>query len=206
MHWHTGLASAYVVYPEWADLPPEEFILKARMAAEKALELDPLSPVISNNVAIILIKMHLYDQAKDQYDKLMDLYPDYSASYAGMASIYNGQGKFDESLAMYQRAIEVSGNDSANLLSIGLLYIETGRKSEALKILDRFLASSRQGYIVSYDIAAMYRGPGDEDETFIWLEKAYQERDIGLLNIKTDWFWDSLRSDPRFMALHTKWD
>jgi len=45
---------------------------------------------------------------------------------------------------------------------------------------------------------------GDKDEAFRWLNIAYQERDIGLLRLKTDFRLDSLRSDPRLAGLVRK--
>jgi hypothetical protein len=39
---------------------------------------------------------------------------------------------------------------------------------------------------------------------FEWLDEAYKQRDRGLLWLKVDPLFDSLRSDPRFTALLKK--
>jgi hypothetical protein len=39
------------------------------------------------------------------------------------------------------------------------------------------------------------------DEAFVWLQKAYDDRDDRLMSLKVDPFWDSLRSDPRYASL-----
>lgn len=39
---------------------------------------------------------------------------------------------------------------------------------------------------------------------FKWLNTAYQERDLGLLGLKTDFLLDPLRSDPRLAELVPK--
>jgi hypothetical protein len=44
----------------------------------------------------------------------------------------------------------------------------------------------------------------DKDEAFKWLNTAYQERDLGLLSLKTDFRLDPLRSDPHFAELVSK--
>lgn len=41
----------------------------------------------------------------------------------------------------------------------------------------------------------------DRDQAFAWLEKAYEERSDGLVNLKAEQRFDSLRSDPRFTDL-----
>jgi len=45
---------------------------------------------------------------------------------------------------------------------------------------------------------------GDKEQAFRWLNTAYQERDFDLLNLKTDFLLDPLRSDPRFVELVRK--
>jgi hypothetical protein len=45
---------------------------------------------------------------------------------------------------------------------------------------------------------------GDKDQSFLWLNTAYQERDNELEGLKTDFLLDPLRSDPRFAELVRK--
>jgi hypothetical protein len=52
-----------------------------------------------------------------------------------------------------------------------------------------------------YHIATIYAALGDKDQAFVWLQKAYDERDDRLILLKVDPFWDSLRSDPRYANL-----
>jgi len=53
-------------------------------------------------------------------------------------------------------------------------------------------------------IAMLYADLGDIDQTFQWLNTAYQERDRLLLGLKTFFQLDPLRSDPRFAELVRK--
>jgi hypothetical protein len=46
---------------------------------------------------------------------------------------------------------------------------------------------------------------GEKERAFRWLNIAYQERDNYLLNLKTDFLLDPLRSDPRFAELVQRW-
>ena len=45
---------------------------------------------------------------------------------------------------------------------------------------------------------------GEKDKAFEWLERAYQQRDGGLSEIKVDLLLDHLHADPRFNALLKK--
>jgi hypothetical protein len=50
-------------------------------------------------------------------------------------------------------------------------------------------------------IAQAYAYRGERDKAFEWLDRSYQQKDQGLVNIKTDAFFAGLRNDPRFSDL-----
>jgi serine/threonine protein kinase len=56
-------------------------------------------------------------------------------------------------------------------------------------------------HVSSYQIAAIYAGLRQKDQAFAWLEKAHEERSDGLVNLKAEQRFDSLRSDSRFADL-----
>jgi hypothetical protein len=66
------------------------------------------------------------------------------------------------------------------------------------------LAQRKTGYSSAYLIATLYAELGDKDQAFRWLNTAYQERDLYLLGLKSDFVLDPLRSDPRFAELVRK--
>ena len=52
-----------------------------------------------------------------------------------------------------------------------------------------------------YDLAIIYAGLGQKNDALAWLQKAYEERSGGLLLLKVDAIFDSLKSEPRFQNL-----
>ena len=60
------------------------------------------------------------------------------------------------------------------------------------------------GYFSAYNIGTLYADLGEKDQAFRWLNTAYQERDVALMGLKTDFLLDPLRSDPRFAELVRK--
>ena len=56
----------------------------------------------------------------------------------------------------------------------------------------------------AYYVAQVYAGRGQVDTAFEWLERAYAQRDAGLLSLKRDYFFRPLHGDPRWAALLTK--
>ena len=53
----------------------------------------------------------------------------------------------------------------------------------------------------NFTYAQIHAQVGDTDSAFTALERAWEVRDAGLLNIKTSPYLDPLRSDPRYTAL-----
>ena len=47
----------------------------------------------------------------------------------------------------------------------------------------------------------MYAELGEKDQAFRWFDTTYQERDLSLLSLRTDFSLDPIRSDPRFAEL-----
>ena len=68
--------------------------------------------------------------------------------------------------------------------------------------LDHTQERARKGvYIPSTEFADLYSQLGEKDQAFEWLEKAYKEREGGLMFLKVNLDWDPLRDDPRFQDL-----
>jgi hypothetical protein len=76
-----------------------------------------------------------------------------------------------------------------------------GWKGAVRKGIETRLAQRKTGYSSGYVIATLYSELGDKDQAFRWLNTAYQERDLYLLGLKTDFLLDPLRSDPRLAEL-----
>lgn len=69
---------------------------------------------------------------------------------------------------------------------------------EKLKLLMQRWQRSGDG---AYQIAEEHASLGEQDQAFGWLEKAYERRDLSLVNLKVTSEFDPLRSDPRFADL-----
>src|SRR5271154_7059769 len=94
---------------------------------------------------------------------------------------------------------ERSDSDYAAALEQG--FRSAGWKGALRKSIETMKDQRKSGYSVTYNIAEAYADLGDKEEAFRWLNAAFQEHDIGLMGLKTDFLLDPLRSDARFAAL-----
>jgi hypothetical protein len=84
---------------------------------------------------------------------------------------------------------------------LGHAYAASNRRSDAQRIVQQLSALSKERYVPSYPIAAIYAALGQKDEAFTWLERAYEARDSWMDYLKIDPRLDPLHSDPRFANL-----
>jgi hypothetical protein len=77
-----------------------------------------------------------------------------------------------------------------------------GKRAEARKILTTIIEYSKENYVSPVEIAEVSAVLGEKDQTFTWLEKAFRERDPGLVTYCPNHHrFDSVRSDTRFSDL-----
>jgi hypothetical protein len=86
-------------------------------------------------------------------------------------------------------------------MGLGFTYAVSGKTEDAHRILDQLNELSKRLYVPPTFIAAVYAGLGKNDQAFQWLEKAYNERDEGLIYLNSAAPWRRLSSDPRFASL-----
>ena len=76
-----------------------------------------------------------------------------------------------------------------------------GKTNEANRILDELEKLSPVRYVSSYELAAIYVAPGEREQAFQRLERAYKERSFHLINLKVRPDFAPLRPDPRLKDL-----
>ena len=83
--------------------------------------------------------------------------------------------------------------------NLAFAYAVSGRRTEALKILDELKKRATNGFSNDPEIALVYVGLNDKDQAMVWLEKAYQARFNPSILFRPS--FDSLRADARFRDL-----
>ncbi len=117
-----------------------------------------------------------------------------------MGEVYERNGQFPEAITAFQKARQLENNPLI-LGKLGRVYARSGKRAEALKLVDELKELSKRQYVSSNFIAEIHAGLGERDKAFEWLKKSFEERSIGILFLKNDPLWDDLRSDPRFTDL-----
>jgi TolB-like protein/Tfp pilus assembly protein PilF len=166
---------------------------------QTAVKLDPLSHVQNNDLAWVYLYSGQVEQAVEQREKTLELAPGFARAMDGLAEDYLSMSMYPEAIATLERAITLVGRTPVLVTSLAGAYALSGRKNEAEALLRELHERSASGeYIVPTFFAEVYASLGNTDEAFRWLERAYKERNFGMLFLRHGWYWDTLRSDPRF--------
>lgn len=168
--------------------------------AKRTQELEPLSFIASSHLGWILYLSGKNERAIEQCTRILDLDPNFfpALRYRGLA--YEQKGMYPEAIVDFQKGVKLSGSPLM-LALLGHAYAASGKKSEAQHVLSELQDLQGRRYVSPYTVAAIYAGLGEKDQAFKWLEKAYEERDIWLMNLKVDPVFSKLRSDRRFPDL-----
>jgi len=166
---------------------------------KRAQELDPLSLVITNDVAWLYWMSRRYDEAIEHYQKTLDLNPNFVFAHRELGLVYAQESMFPEAIAELEKALSLS-NDLYTLSFLGTGYAMAGQRDEAMKILEQLMEASKVRNVSSFGIALIYTCLGEKDQAFRWLERVYQEREsANRINVYP--VFDPLRDDPRFHDL-----
>jgi serine/threonine protein kinase/Flp pilus assembly protein TadD len=166
-----------------------------------AQELDPRSLIINANLSWVYYLARRNDEAIAQAQKTIAMDPSFAVAHGYLGQAFLAKGEYGKALGELQQAFALSGNETSFKAELGNAYAVAGKKSEALAILHELLQMSSHQYVSPYSIALVYVGLGDKDQAFQWLDKAYDERSVRLINIAVHPRFVPLRSDPTFVAL-----
>ena len=165
----------------------------------KAESLDPLSLIISADLADALCIAHRYDESVEQSQKTIAMDPYFAVAHYQLGQALERKRKHDEAIAEFRRAIELSGGNTTFESNLANAYAVSGRKEEAMKIVKDLESRQSRDSSTGSNIALIYVGLGDNARAMIWLNKAYQARFNPSILLRP--VFDPLRSDPRFQDL-----
>ena len=127
--------------------------------------------------------------------------PSHYQAYWMLGHTYAANKQFDEAVTAAEKAVELSERTPGALGILGLVYGLAGRRADATKILNELLELNQRRSVTPVALVNVYIGLGDMDQTFVWLEKAFQERSNYIAYLRVFPLLDPVRSDPRFADL-----
>src|SRR3984957_3758817 len=168
----------------------------------KAETLDPLSLIISADLADALCIAHLYDESVQQSKKALELDPNFAIGHYELGQALEQKQMHDEAIAEFQSAIKIAGHSGAFDSNLAYAYASSGRQEEAAKMVGDLEAKHEQNPTTDANIALVYVGLGNQDQAMIWLNRAYEARFNPSILLRPA--FDPLRSNAQFRDLRRR--
>jgi tetratricopeptide (TPR) repeat protein len=168
---------------------------------KRALELDPVSPIISTDLGTVYTLARRYDEAIAQLRDTVEMHPQFHRGHWELGCALELKGATGEAIAEYRKAFELSDNPVV-LALLAHAEVSIGKQSEARQILGQLTEEAKTRYVPAYAFAVIHLALGEKNQALDWLEKAARDHAGPYIYlIKVDPYLDPLRGDPRFETL-----
>jgi tetratricopeptide (TPR) repeat protein len=167
---------------------------------EQARRIDPLSLVVSATRAAVLLFARRTAEAEAECRRALELDPSFWRATLGLGRCYEARGRYEEAIACFERAKELSEAVPNSIGALGHAYALAGRRADAHRLLKELDELAERRYVSPWGRVLIFLGLRD-DRVFDWLERSYDERAVWLIYLAADPRFDRLRADTRFRSL-----
>ncbi len=161
---------------------------------EELVRQDPVNGGAWDDLGFGYMIFGRYADAIAAFRKSLELEPlaVFTHEHLGEALMFSGD--LDGALAEMQR----EPLDIMRRLGLSFVYAALGRREESQRLLEEV---GKEHPDFASPVAAGYARLGKADEAFKWLDRALQERDGGVLELRAGPLFQPLRQDPRYVPL-----
>jgi tetratricopeptide (TPR) repeat protein len=170
----------------------------AEQQLRTALVRDPLDTYAIFNLGTVYYLAGQFAEAETTYRRLLEVAPDFLWTRSALGKTLLAQGKPEAALAMVQQ----NADKGERLWILPAALQAAGYQPEADEALQAQIAHWAD--LSAYCVAMTYAYRGDHDRALEWLDRAYQKKDVNLVEILGEPLFKNIASDPRFKAFLRK--
>jgi TolB-like protein len=164
-----------------------------------SVALDPLLPAAHLLLGIVQLAAGHLNEAEAAFNRALDIAPNYALAHYCLAQALLFKGEKQAALAQ----IDLEPVETAQWAGRAAIFHALGRKADsdaALKRLTELTSEPNSAFL----IASVHAYRGERDAAFVWLERAFTQKDPTLWHIKSQPYFSSLKGDPRYKAFLRK--
>ena len=184
---------------------------------ELVLRDDPSSSEGYYGLASVYLQQQKLDEARKGFERAVQLHPSYPGTlpraWNNLGIIAARQGRTEDAISHFQKALAIDGNYSVALDNLGNAYRQAKQWNEAKNAFGRALASNPGDPEANYGLGMVYAQLDDVQQAYDYLQKAVAARpvypealnNLGVLYIRTHRpqeaeksFQESIRLAPAF--------
>ena len=192
-------ATAHQWYGTWlmAGGRSAEAIEEERLAREA----DPLSTIIETDTCQLLAYLGRDDEAIRHALRALELDPSFSLAHLFLSEAYDGKKDYQEAIRESQKALDLNTDPAWAMSMLARAYALAGQPDKGRAILKTMLETANHREDLAILLAQVYAAFGEKEPAFVWLERAYRNREGGLILLHVAPAFQPIRHDPRFTSL-----
>jgi tetratricopeptide (TPR) repeat protein len=169
--------------------------------ARKAVEANPVHVDAKIRLGKTLYAGRCYGEAIRVLSQALEYEPDHpvTLTFLGCAQVEYGNQAAGRDLL--QKAANDRQRDPAILAPLAHACTRCEDRHAAEQIFDQLVEMRKTTYVSSISLAWVCAALGRTDAAFYWIDKAIEERSPELLGMNAEPMFDSIRDDPRFVAM-----
>lgn len=115
-----------------------------------------------------------YNKAIENFNKVLELNPLSSVTYAHLAEIYEAEGDIDKATDYFEKSADINPDDHIPFNALGVIYSQKGMQDKALSYLKKALKLKPDSIEVNFNIGYVYFLTYRYGEALRFLEKTLQ--------------------------------
>lgn len=167
---------------------------KAMDLVRRATELDPLAARFWFNRASSALENGLLEEAGMAAERGLELDPKYPSAWSTLAKIHLAAGRLDTAAAV----VVNETSEPWRLHTLAMVQHANGDAADSDATLATLIDRHQEDYACQIAESCAFRG--EVDAAFAWLDRAYAQRDGGLIHLRHPPFTTRLSPDPRWAA------
>ena len=175
----------------------EEAVAEATLA----VDLDPISHVMSESRGYVLMLARRYEEALEQSRKVAELDPFFYKAYTGRGRTYIQMGRYAEAIRMLERGRDLAGELPPIIGALGQAHALSGDHETARKLLAQLTRISEIRHVPATTFGVLHLGLGEPERALERLEYGCERHELTIAGLNVHPVWDPLRGEPRFAQM-----
>jgi serine/threonine-protein kinase len=171
---------------------------RAALLIQQARDLDPLNSSFVSNLGFVRFAQRRTEDAEKLYRAALELEPGAAGCHFMLARLALERGAMGEAL----REAQAENDPATRDFAVALIDQVKGDAGRARTSLEAFIAKYQSES--PFQVAELYAVRGEADRAFQWLDRAYDARDGGTVELLPSRLFTRLYGDARFSAFCTK--
>jgi TolB-like protein/lipopolysaccharide biosynthesis regulator YciM len=167
----------------------------------RALDLEPVSRIISSCCGQVHFMAGQYDDAVAHLEAALELDPANAGPYSWLGMVHIERRDYSRAEEAFGRGLEAGSFVPRNTGALGYCYGVQGDRERARAQIERLTELSEETTVDACFEAWIHTAIGEDDAAIEALERAYDQDANWLVSLKVDPFLKKLRPDPRFQEL-----